>query len=85
MAYGNDARAWDIDKARLLGVINGLHATIDGLLEANKQLADANRRLVDANQVQIEVNRALISTLASLPEESEGPAPPIQPTPPKVA
>jgi hypothetical protein len=50
----SDARGWDMDKARLFGVIDSLHVTIDGLLAANADLTRANRQLLMANRVAMQ-------------------------------
>lgn len=49
MQNASDARSWDIEKARLIGVVDRLHVTIDGLLAANMELSRANQELLKAN------------------------------------
>jgi F0F1-type ATP synthase membrane subunit b/b' len=74
MPNDSDARIGDIDKARLLGVIDGLHATIEGLSDANKQLAEANKQLA-------ETNRLLVRSMAEVHRISESAKTPSQETP----
>lgn len=54
MQNASEARGWDIEKARLIGVVDRLHVTIDGLLAANRELSRANQELLKANMVALQ-------------------------------
>jgi cytochrome oxidase assembly protein ShyY1 len=71
MEETSDARGWDMDKARLFGVIDSLHVTIDGLLAANADLTRANQQLLNAN-------RAAMQNIADIYRLSQA-------TPPRLA